>query len=53
MKINYKNNFFDAVISINSIHNLKKENCIKALKEIKRVSKSKCFVQVDCYENKK
>ena len=53
MKINYKNNFFDAVISINSIHNLKKENCIKALKEIKRVSKSKCFVQVDCYENRK
>ena len=39
MKINYKNNFFDAVISINSIHNLKEKNCIKALKEIKRVSK--------------
>ena len=35
MKINYKNNFFDAVISINSIHNLKEKNCIKALKEIK------------------
>ena len=42
---------FDCVISINTIHNLNKKNCIKALKEIMRVSKGKSFVQVDSYRN--
>jgi ubiquinone/menaquinone biosynthesis C-methylase UbiE len=44
---------FDCVISINTIHNLNKKNCIKALKEIMRVSKGKSFVQVDSYRNVK
>ena len=52
-KINFKNNFFDAAISINCIHNLKKKYCIMALKEIQRVSKGKCFVQIDSYETAK
>ena len=52
-KLNFSNNFFDAVVSINCIHNLKKKNCIKALMEIERVSKGKSFVQVDCYENER
>jgi ubiquinone/menaquinone biosynthesis C-methylase UbiE len=52
-KLNFSDNFFDAVVSINCIHNLKKKNCIKALMEIERVSKGKSFVQVDCYENER
>ncbi|MDP3706015.1 MAG: methyltransferase domain-containing protein [Legionellaceae bacterium] len=40
---------FDAVISINTIHNFKRDGVAKALDEIQRVSKGKSFVQVDSY----
>jgi ubiquinone/menaquinone biosynthesis C-methylase UbiE len=52
-KLPFKDNFFDFVISINTIHNLNKEDCINALKEINRVSKGKSFIQVDSYTNKR
>jgi ubiquinone/menaquinone biosynthesis C-methylase UbiE len=52
-KLPFKKNSFDFVISINCIHNLNRNNCIIALKEISRVSKSKkSFVQVDSYDTK-
>ena len=35
----YKNNTFDLIISINTIHNLERSDCAKALKEISRVCK--------------
>ncbi len=47
----FKDNSFDVVISINTIHNLEKEECAKALKEIQRVSKGKSFITVDAYRN--
>jgi ubiquinone/menaquinone biosynthesis C-methylase UbiE len=47
----YKNNSFDVVISINTIHNLEKKECAKALQEIQRVSRGKSFVTVDAYRN--
>jgi ubiquinone/menaquinone biosynthesis C-methylase UbiE len=40
------------VISINTIHNLNRKNCAKALKEITRVSKKHSFITVDAYKNK-
>ncbi len=40
---------FDAVISINTIHNLERADCIVALRELQRVSGGKAFVQVDSY----
>ena len=43
VKLPFKDNFFDLVISINTIHNLEKEDCAIALKEISRVSKKKRF----------
>ncbi len=52
-KLPFKDNFFDFVISINTIHNLKKADCINAIKEISRVSKGKAFIQVDSYLDKK
>jgi SAM-dependent methyltransferase len=52
-KLPFKDNFFDFVISINTLHNLKKADCINSLKEISRVSKGKSFIQVDSYTNKK
>ena len=42
---------FDAIISINTIHNLEREECGKALQEIERVSRGKSFITVDAYRN--
>ena len=43
---------FDAVISLNTLHNLKKSDLLIALREIMRVTKNgKAFVQVDSYRN--
>ncbi|MDA9950846.1 class I SAM-dependent methyltransferase [Luminiphilus sp.] len=43
---------FDAVVSINTVHNLNREDCIKALQEIERISKGRSFITVDAYRNK-
>jgi len=51
--LNFLDNSFDLVISINTIHNLTKSKCLIALKEIERVSRGKSFVQVDSYKNLK
>lgn len=47
----YEDNSFDLVISINTIHNLDKQECAIALKEISRVSKKNSFLTVDAYRN--
>jgi ubiquinone/menaquinone biosynthesis C-methylase UbiE len=49
--LNYKDNSFDLVISINTVHNLEIDECKIAIKEIQRVSKSKSFITVDAYRN--
>ena len=43
----FLDNAFDLVISINTIHNLDKKDCVKALREIQRISKKNSFVMVD------
>ena len=50
-KIPFPDNTFDVVISINTIHNLDKSDCAKALKEISRVTKKFSFITVDAYRN--
>lgn len=40
---------FDAVISINTVHNFQQDGVVSALREIQRVSKGKAYVQVDSY----
>ena len=47
----FADNSFDVVISINTIHNLKREECAQALKEIERVGKGKGFITVDAYRD--
>jgi len=42
---------FDAVISINTIHNLERRECAQALQEIERVSRGNSFVTVDAYRS--
>ena len=40
---------FDVVISINTIHNLVREECAQAVREIQRVSRGKGYITVDAY----
>jgi SAM-dependent methyltransferase len=47
----YEDDSFDLVISITTIHNLKRDDCIQALREIERVSRGNSFLTVDAWEN--
>ena len=47
----FEENSFDLVISITTIHNLDRDGCIQALKEIERVSRKNSFITVDAYCN--
>jgi SAM-dependent methyltransferase len=42
---------FDIVISINTIHNLDRDGCAQALREIERVARRGSFITVDAYRN--
>ena len=46
----FEDDSFDLAISINTLHNLNKEECAIGFKELERVSK-KSFVIVDAYSN--
>lgn len=48
-KLPFDHDSFDLVISINTIHNLEKDQLAKALCEIERVSKGNSFITVDAY----
>lgn len=47
----FSDNAFDAVFAINTLHNLEQDDCLKAIKEIRRVCRhpQRCFIQVDAY----
>lgn len=51
IELPFKDNSFDLVISINTIHNLDKEQCRQALQEIQRVSQGQAFITVDAYRD--
>jgi SAM-dependent methyltransferase len=42
---------FQAVLSINTIHNLDRAGCIEALREIQRLAPGRGYIQVDAYRN--
>ena len=48
-KLPFQENSFDAVISINTLHNLEREDFIVAINEIERVCKGNSFITVDAY----
>ncbi|WP_019939031.1 class I SAM-dependent methyltransferase [Bordetella sp. FB-8] len=48
-KLEFPDNAFDVVISINTVHNLNREDCGQALREIERVSKGHSYITVDAY----
>ena len=45
----FPDNSFDLVISITTVHNFERQECIQALQEIQRVSKGNSFITVDAY----
>ena len=51
-KFPYKSNYFDLVISINTLHNLKLFNLQQSIKEIERVGRKK-YIVVESYKNDK
>lgn len=49
--LQFENKSFDFVISINTVHNLDKDECALALQEISRVANKGSFITVDAYRN--
>jgi len=49
----FADNSFDLVLSINTVHNLPRALCIKAMSEMQRVSSANCFVMVDGWRTEK
>jgi SAM-dependent methyltransferase len=45
----FPDNSFNAVTAINVVHNLDRDECIQAVKEIQRVSGGRAYIQVDSY----
>lgn len=48
-KLPFPNKSFDCVLSLNTIHNLRRPAAIRAMAEIERVGRGKAFVVVDSY----
>lgn len=48
-KLPFEDKSFDVTISINTVHNLEREECAKALQEIERVSRKGSFITVDAF----
>src|SRR5215472_2048058 len=51
VKLPFPDKSFKAVISLNTVHNLDRRECITALREIERLAPGRAFVQVDSYRN--
>lgn len=47
----YANKSVDVTISVTTVHNLEYDDCVRALKEIERVSRRGSFITVDAYTN--
>lgn len=51
-KLNWPDNYFDLVISLNTLHNLHNYDLQKSLQEVERVGKNK-YIVVESYRNEK
>lgn len=50
-KLPFPDKSFDLVISVTTVHNLERTECILALREIERVSRGHSFITVDAYHD--
>ena len=46
-KLPFKDDSFDFVMSVNTVHNLNREDCATSLQEIERVSRGNSFITVE------
>src|SRR5215510_11757949 len=51
VKLPFPDRSFKALLSLNTVHNLDRGECIIALREIERLAPGRAFVQVDSYRN--
>ena len=51
VRLPFPDNSFQAVISINTVHNLERPDCVRALREIERLAPGRGYIQVDAYRN--
>lgn len=51
VKLPFADKSFDVVISVNTVHNLKRDDCATALREIERVARKGAFITVDAYRD--
>ncbi|MDP1536699.1 MAG: class I SAM-dependent methyltransferase [Burkholderiales bacterium] len=51
VRLPFPDNSFQAVISINTVHNLERPDCVRALREIERLAPGRSYIQVDAYRN--
>ena len=49
--LTFPDNSFQAVLSINTVHNLDRAGCVQALQEMERLAPGKGYVQVDAYRS--
>jgi SAM-dependent methyltransferase len=50
-KLPFPDKSFDVVISINTVHNLDREECGQSLREIQRIARKGAFITVDAYHD--
>jgi cyclopropane fatty-acyl-phospholipid synthase-like methyltransferase len=48
-KLPFPDASFDAVIAINVVHNVDRDECVQAVREVQRVSRGGAYIQVDSY----
>lgn len=48
-RLPFPDNSFDAVISINTIHNFERSDAVRAVREVERLAPGRGFIQVDAY----
>jgi cyclopropane fatty-acyl-phospholipid synthase-like methyltransferase len=49
IRLPFPDQSFNAVVSINTIHNLERTGCVQALREMQRLAPGRGYVQVDAY----
>jgi SAM-dependent methyltransferase len=50
-RLPFRDRAFDAVVCVNTIHNLERSRCIAALREIQRLAPGRGYLVVDAYRN--
>lgn len=50
-RLPFRDRSFDVVVSINTVHNLDRDRCVEAIREMERVSRRFKYLQIDSYRN--